>query len=1121
MRFLFECLSEELPVSAQVYAYQNIEKSIVSSFKKNGLNATNCMVHATCRRLVFAANISQETSVKSVRGPAVNSGTAAIDGFKKKIGTATIYLKNYNGVEYYFADISSNESQQTIEQALKIGILDFLSSFVWPKSMFWNAHKIKWIRPIHSFICLLEDNIIEFEYAGAKSSNVTFGNRWISKELGEIYSMEIDKYGNIENVPDIASKDFNVNKKLTCASIDNYFELLTENFVILDLNKRKKHVITQFNNLKKKHKLKTKLSATNEKVFINNKSDVFDQDISLNDGSYHELIERMFYVSEYPVLFIGGVDHNFIRAWVPNKVAEVVMTTHQKYIPCYTNYPTDLITQFYMHMTHFIAVSNIITKSTIAGHEKTLDARFRDVSLIIKKDPLYVTDYSYNPGALSEAALNTHDILFSVFEKIVRILNASIVAAKSSSTFKNCKKIWLDAFLKAKTDLLFKITQEFPELQGFISAGFHYLQMLKSHQSSISNEQLTKLQIIEEHYSPISASDKLPSLLESRVLGIIDRLDTLIMLDMTGAEQSGAGDQFGLRRISTGILRLIVETEGSCPGVLPPYTVNIDVNELIRRIAADLTTEFHARSFYNFSDISWHSTVEKPKKDHSFFRFIELQKYKICTDPFSENFSVFSDYPFVKCEINRSQKQDIQNAKDLKDFVKKALNELDLPFINFRANFRKFIVDNSENSVNEFENLLSEAEKNGCASISSIPANCNDYTKILLHSSYFDLNTVPNEECCLYFDFKSQNKFHFNEIEQIHGDQSHEIEEIREKIEKTKGIITGKELNRVAIYLEVVKSSQNTAILLIKRLEALLEEKGVNRNVISAILQKIKQPRTNKYFQKKLTFNEILDTCISECKIFGVPYNKPTNTFDNKYFEGLNFKVKPTLLWWKYTVLLFHEYITDDESEKNFLHIFNIFDNEFAEESIGNFPREHYHEVNGEFIIHALTVYLIYNALCNCYDSVFYAKLNFLEAYRLAISTNDFISSEDGSFTISVYKRIHNLLMKANIEHCIQKEECDWNVLINDIPCLRGLDLQTASHLKDILEVSYDSEELMVNSFGDVFRRIYSICWVMERFMNEYKIISENEHECKRNLRILFEVKKVMDSVIDFSKFIN
>ena len=59
---------------------------------------------------------------------------------------------------------------------------EIVRNFPWPKSMRWGAGKLRWVRPLHSILCLFDGKVVPFEIDGIKSGKETRGHRFMAPE---------------------------------------------------------------------------------------------------------------------------------------------------------------------------------------------------------------------------------------------------------------------------------------------------------------------------------------------------------------------------------------------------------------------------------------------------------------------------------------------------------------------------------------------------------------------------------------------------------------------------------------------------------------------------------------------------------------------------------------------------------------------------------------------------------------------------------------------------------------------------------------------------------------------------------------------------------------------------
>ncbi len=112
---------------------------------------------------------------------------------------------------------------------------------------------------------------------------------------------------------------------------------------------------------------------------------------------------------------------------------------------------------------------------------------------------------------------------------------------------------------------------EFPELQGVMGQKY----------AVASGESEAVATAIFEHYLPRGANDSLPQTLTGRVVGIADRLDTLVSIFGLGLLPTGSSDPFALRRAANAIINVTWDAN---------LTLNLD--RLLHDISADFVAAY-------------------------------------------------------------------------------------------------------------------------------------------------------------------------------------------------------------------------------------------------------------------------------------------------------------------------------------------------------------------------------------------------------------------------------------------------------------------------------------------------------------------------------------------------
>lgn len=216
------------------------------------------------------------------------------------------------------------------------------------------------------------------------------------------------------------------------------------------------------------------------------------------------------------------------------------MESHQRYFPVRAAVDSDRL------LPYFITVSNgdpaksaLITQ----GNERVIRARLADGKFFFdadQKQPL--SDYLDKLEKVTfEASLG------SVREKVDRIEKISMLLCDQLNLNADEKKQVQRAALLCKADLVTQMVGEFPELQGYIGQKY----------AANSGEPQAVADAIYEHYLPKGAGDKLPQTLIGQVVGIADRLDTLVSIFSIGKLPKGSSDPFALRRAANAIVSIV------------------------------------------------------------------------------------------------------------------------------------------------------------------------------------------------------------------------------------------------------------------------------------------------------------------------------------------------------------------------------------------------------------------------------------------------------------------------------------------------------------------------------------------------------------------------------------
>ncbi len=249
----------------------------------------------------------------------------------------------------------------------------------------------------------------------------------------------------------------------------------------------------------------------------------------------HEgLLATITHLVEYPYPICGRFDEKFLQ--LPREALITSMREHQKYFPVEDAEGTLL--------PYFVAVNNTdIADRRLAasGHERVLRARLEDGLFFFNEDrktPL-ADRYPQLDGIIFQQRLGT------MREKMERVSSLAVslaeeLAPELMTTVRRAARL-------AKADLLTSMVGEFPSLQGIMGRVYAHH----------DGEDPAVALAIEEHYLPLRAGGPAPSSLPGALIGLADRMDTLVGCFAIGEKPTGNKDVFGLRRQALGLISIV------------------------------------------------------------------------------------------------------------------------------------------------------------------------------------------------------------------------------------------------------------------------------------------------------------------------------------------------------------------------------------------------------------------------------------------------------------------------------------------------------------------------------------------------------------------------------------
>jgi len=249
-----------------------------------------------------------------------------------------------------------------------------------------------------------------------------------------------------------------------------------------------------------------------------------------------ELLETVTHLVEYPTAVCGDFKPEYLE--LPREVIVTPMQKHQRYFP--------VVDAAGKLLPHFVAVSNMRAKDMDLirqGNERVLRARLNDAEFFFRED--CKTPLASQVDRL--AHLIFQERLGTMLDKVQRLQRlVTPIAAQVDPT---CRDSAERAAHLCKADLVTSLVKEFTSLQGVM--GREYARR--------SGETAEVAQAIEEHYLPRFGGDRAPASNAGAVVGLADRLDSIVGCFGVGLVPTGSEDPYALRRAALGVVQILLQ----------------------------------------------------------------------------------------------------------------------------------------------------------------------------------------------------------------------------------------------------------------------------------------------------------------------------------------------------------------------------------------------------------------------------------------------------------------------------------------------------------------------------------------------------------------------------------
>ena len=545
MTFLLELRSEEIPARMQPAARGELERLFRAQADTAGLAVESVRTLSTPRRLALIAAVAAATEAVSEerKGPRADAPDKAIEGFLRSTGLTRDQLeeREVKGTTVLFA-VTQKPARPAAEVLVET-IPAIVRDFAWPKSMRWGAaststESIRWVRPLHGIVALLEGEVVPCEVAGITSGRETRGHR------------------------------FHAPGPLSIDSAESYEAQLRGAHVIADPDERRRIIAEGAERL-----------ATDAGLALVADEGLLTENVGL---------------TEWPVPLLGRFDEASLT--LPPEVIQLTARVNQKYFVT-ENPPRNGEGDHPQGgggvpggqlANAFVLVANIEPTdggaAVVGGNEKVLAARLSDARFFWEQD--LAVPLETQAAKLDRIVF--HEKLGTVADKVDRVAKlarwlveegvvkpsplqgrgraaaggegegqsltpgSELADSPLSPTLSpEGERETLAALAEraarlAKADLVTGTVTEFPELQGI--AGGH-LALAQGQEPEVAAA-------IRDHYKPVGPDDEVPTAPVTVVVSLADKLDTLAGFFGETLRPTGSKDPFGLRRAMLSLLSI-------------------------------------------------------------------------------------------------------------------------------------------------------------------------------------------------------------------------------------------------------------------------------------------------------------------------------------------------------------------------------------------------------------------------------------------------------------------------------------------------------------------------------------------------------------------------------------
>ncbi len=294
-------------------------------------------------------------------------------------------------------------------------------------------------------------------------------------------------------------------KEIAVKNAQNYEHTLKDNMVVISIDDREKMIRQAIENCK--------------------------LDIIEDDALVHEIA----LITEFPQPVIGQFKNEYLN--LPQPVLKTVLRHHQR------TFITRMDGKVSNEFLAFQDGPDLRSTNVKKGYERVINARLSDAEFYMKEDMKYTLEH-FNEKL---TGMTFQKELGTIADKVKRIRALSSQLSRTLNFGQKEIELVERASVLSKSDLGTNMVYEFPELQGTVGSFY----------AKIQGEAPRVINAIIDQYAPDGLEGDLPSDTIGAIIGVADRLDTIVANFSIGEIPTGSRDPYALRKKVFAILRIL------------------------------------------------------------------------------------------------------------------------------------------------------------------------------------------------------------------------------------------------------------------------------------------------------------------------------------------------------------------------------------------------------------------------------------------------------------------------------------------------------------------------------------------------------------------------------------